>query len=440
MTREPAIAVGIVENAASVTLHLLNDYSDDNECAYPCGTYTFTNTNGTICCNETTCTYPDFAAIMGLLPAPSFKLKVTIGIDFHWQQQKEHTFTGDIRLVAQPGNRITVINDVPLETYILSVSCSEMNARSPGEFLKAHSIISRSWLLAQLAAKEAPVPSPVPEPDADEIIRWYDRQSHTTFDVCADDHCQRYQGTDMITHGNMAQAVESTRGMVLMYKGKPCDARFSKCCGGVVEDFRRAWGDTLHPYLVPLADAADTTLPSPALTDETAVRAFIEGAPEAYCNCHDPNILGLVLNSYDQTTSDFFRWKVTLSHEEIAVLLKTKLSLETGRILALEPVRRGLSGRLETLRIVGDKRSVIIGKELEIRRALSKTHLYSSAFVVDTIGPAEMPEAFVLKGAGWGHGVGLCQIGAAVMACEGIGYREILEHYYPGSVLERVYG
>jgi len=439
MTSEPLIAVGLVENVPEITVELLDSYTAGDGSPVSSGRYRFTCREGRIICRENKSLCAAAVSLTGTTPFSRFRLEITIGIDFHWQQKKEHTFSGAVRLIAQSQDSVTVINDVPLETYIHSVSCSEMSAHSPEEFLKAHSIISRSWLLAQLAAKDNPVPVPPDDTTAGEIIRWYDRQTHTGFDVCADDHCQRYQGVDMITSGTVSKAVEATRGMVLMYDGKPCDARFSKCCGGVVEDFRLAWSDTVHPYLTPLTDAENETLPDPPLTGETAARLFFEHAPEAYCNCSDAAILGSVLNRYDQTTNDFYRWTVTITHEEVSTLLQKKLSRDVGRVLALEPVKRGLSGRLETLRIVGEKHSVIIGKELEIRRALSKTHLYSSAFVVDTVGPADRPEAFILTGAGWGHGVGLCQIGAAVMAFRGKNFREILAHYYPGSVIEALY-
>jgi SpoIID/LytB domain protein len=439
MISEPSIAVGLVEDAAEVGIRLLDDYRDDRGTVFTPGDYRFSCRNGSIVCDRAPISEATFFRLTGTRAASRFRLQITIGIDFHWQQRKEHTFSGALRLLKRPGERLTVINDVPLEAYILSVSCSEMNAASPEEFLKAHSIISRSWLLAQLAAKENPVAAPGATGDAGEIIRWYDRQSHAEFDVCADDHCQRYQGTDMITTGEVARAVESTRGIILSFEGKPCDARFSKCCGGVTEDFRAAWSDDLHPYLVPVADAPDTRLPQPPLTDATAAHAFITAAPEAYCNCSDPAILRRVLNNYDQTTGDFYRWKVRLTHSEMAALLLKKLSIDIGRPLALEPLERGLSGRITRLKIRGDAATVTIGKELEIRRALSATHLYSSAFIVETEGDPKRPDTFVLRGAGWGHGVGLCQIGAAVMACRGIGYQDILRHYYPGSTIGRLY-
>lgn len=440
MKQEPTIAVGLVDNAEAVTFELADNYTNENGNHFGPGAYRVTGRDGGLVLDGATEGVFDGLTLASHDAGARFSIQVTIGIDFHWQQTQQQTFGGALRLLPLPGNRVTAINDVPLETYILSVSCSEMSAGSPEEFLKAHSIISRSWLLAQLESKDAPcAPAPSDDETGGEIIRWYDRQSHRDFDVCADDHCQRYQGMGMITSGAVSRAVESTRGQVLTYGGRPCDARFSKCCGGVTEDFRLAWGDAGYPYLVPVLDGPGATLPSPPLTEEQAARAFIGASPDVYCNCTDETILGSVLNDYDRTTNDFFRWHVRLTPHEIDELLQAKLGLELGRILALQPVERGLSGRLKRLRLVGEKRTVVIGKELEIRRALSRTHLYSSAFVVDTEGPENRPDAFVLHGAGWGHGVGLCQIGAAVMACRGMSCEAILSHYYPGSALERVY-
>ena len=439
MITEPTVAVGLIENAPSVTVRLLTGYRTAGGKTLAPGSYLFTCENGAVTAAEGIADGSPSLPLIALSADARFRLEVTIGIDFHWQRKKEYTFGGSLRLRAMPGDTLTVVNDIPLESYIHSVSCSEMSARSPGEFLKAHSIISRSWLLAQLDTRtggDAPVNKSAA---GDEIIRWYDRQSHTGFDVCADDHCQRYQGVDMIASGQVTDAVEATRGQVLMYGGRPCDARFSKCCGGVTEDFRLAWSDTPRPYLMPVADTADRRLPSPPLADEESARRFITTAPPAYCNCTDRELLGRVLNSYDQSTTDFYRWTIRLAPDEIAGLLAKKLSFDLGRITALTPVERGLSSRLKKLRITGDKASVVIGKELEIRRALSPTHLYSSAFVVDAEGPPEKPDSFILHGAGWGHGVGLCQIGAAVMAENGVDYRKILQHYYPGSTLERLY-
>ncbi|MBD3241917.1 MAG: SpoIID/LytB domain-containing protein [Chitinivibrionales bacterium] len=440
MNQEPTIAVGLVDSAEEITFQLLDEYTDGHGGRFGPGEYHVACRNGALVLGDGGEGVRGGLTLVSLDAGARFTVQVTIGIDFHWEQKQRQTFGGALRLLALPGNRLTAINDVPLESYILSVSCSEMSASSPEEFLKAHSIISRSWLLAQLESKDAASAPPVSESHADgEIIRWYDRQSHRDFDVCADDHCQRYQGMDMVTTGAVSRAVESTRGQVLTYDGRPCDARFSKCCGGVTEDFRLAWGDIEHPYLVPLLDGPDETLPSPPLSDEQAARAFMEASPDVYCNCTDEAILGKVLNDYDRTTPDFFRWRVRLTPDEIEELLQTKLGLRLGRILALQPVERGLSGRLKRLRLVGEQKTAVIGKELEIRRALSPTHLYSSAFVVNTEGPQGRPDAFVLHGAGWGHGVGLCQIGAAVMACRGMTCEAILRHYYPGSVLEHMY-
>jgi SpoIID/LytB domain protein len=460
MTQEPTIAVGLAENVESVTFRLLDEYTNTGGKQFLPGEYRITSKEGKLSCTGEI--RDDFAGLTlsGAKTESRFIIQVTIGIDFHWQQEQTQTFCGTLRILPRPDNRLTVINDVPLESYILSVSCSEMSASSPEEFLRAHSIISRSWLLAQLESKQFPSGQRSVQPGRyNEIIRWYHPHEHKDFDVCADDHCQRYQGIDMIDSGSVSRSVEETRGLVLVYNGKPCDARFSKCCGGVTEDFRLAWDETVQPYLVPVFDGPTGSLPNPPLSDEQAVREFMTGFPDVYCNCADEKILSRILNNYDRTTRDFFRWRVRLTPDEIAGLLKKKLDLDLGRIIGLEPVERGLSARLKQLRLIGEKRAVIIGKELEIRRALSSTHLYSSAFVVDTegpakrpdafiltgagwghgVGPAKRPDAFILTGAGWGHGVGLCQIGAAVMAYKGIGYREILEHYYPGSVLEQVY-
>ncbi len=326
---------------------------------------------------------------------------------------------------------------MPLEAYLTSVICSEMSASSPPELLRAHAVISRSWLLAQVRQVLRGEPPPVASEN--ERVIWYDREAHLDFDVCADDHCQRYQGLQRVASPEVEAAIAATRGLVLSHAGEVCDARFSKCCGGVVEDYRVAWHDLAVPYLVSLRDADDRSLPDPLMTDEAIVRRFIESPPEAHCNCDDEAILDAILPSHDRSTADFFRWEVRLGAVEAGALVRDKIGVDLGRLLALEPVERGLSGRLIKLRLRGEKGELVLGKELEIRRALSSSHLYSSAFVVDVEGPAERPETFVLHGAGWGHGVGLCQIGAAVMATRGQDHTAILAHYYPGTALERWY-
>jgi SpoIID/LytB domain protein len=408
--REPTIAVGLVENAESVSVRLKGSFTDKSGKEIPPGV--ISSGADELICNPVN---PD---------EDRFSLEATIGIDFHWQQREELSFSGSLRLVPQPGGKVTVINDVPLEDYITSVVCSEMRSTSPPDLVKAHAVISRSWLLAQLEPQAA---QPAEHVKDGEIIRWYDRQAHTGFDVCADDHCQRYQGTGRIDSPAVAKAVAGTRGLVLIHDGKPCDARFSKCCGGITEDFTTAWGDEPVSYLVPVVDG-------PGGIPKQSAREFITSPPDVYCRCSDEKILEQVLNPYDLETRDFFRWQVKLGAREAGDLVKKKLGVDLGRITALEPLERGRSGRIKRLRLVGEAGSLVIGKELEIRRALSESHLYSSAFVVDKDG-----SDFILSGAGWGHGVGLCQIGAAVMAFRGRAFAEILKHYYPGTRLERIW-
>ncbi len=272
-----------------------------------------------------------------------------------------------------------------------------------------------------------------------EIIRWYDREDHTIFDVCADDHCQRYQGITKASSRQVADAVRATRGQVLAYDdGEICDARFSKCCGGVTEEFQYCWENTPKPYLLAVRDGTGT-MPHD-LTKEANAEEWIRSAPDSFCNTSDRKVLSQVLNDYDQETPDFYRWHVTYTQEELAALIKEKTGTDFGGIVDLVPVERGKSGRICRLKIVGTKATLTIGKELEIRRTLSKSHLYSSAFVVDKEGSKDgLPERFVLTGAGWGHGVGLCQIGAAVMGEQGYGYDRILLHYYRGADIKKLY-
>ena len=445
---EPWIAVGLVQKATSIPFKLAGSFVDGSGLKLPPGEYQAESRGAGLALLGVDKALPrelSLAPVDG--ESGRFALEATIGIDFHWQQREEQTFCGRLRLSAQPDGTLSVINDVPLESYILSVICSEMNAASPAELAKAHAIISRSWLLAQLDPPAGSMSDrghavSLPQESAGqpgEISRFYDRAAHTGFDVCADDHCQRYQGTARIRTGTVHDAIGATRGMVMAHAGRVCDSRFSKCCGGVTEDFRVAWSDTAVPYLVPLFDGVGA-LPSPALSDETAFRRFLSGKHgKVYCDCHDERILSQVLNSYDRKTNDFFRWQVRLEAGEAGDLLRQKTGLDLGRIRAMEPVERGLSGRLKRLRFVGEKGTMVIGKELEIRKALSPSHLYSSAFVIDVEGFPSSPHAFILTGGGWGHGVGLCQIGAAVMAWQGVPYAQILSHYYPGAEITRLY-
>ena len=383
----------------------------------------------------------------------SFSLSdVTIGVNFHWERKETQTFLGTLHFVVE-SDKICAINELPVERYLESVISSEMSATSSLELLKAHAVISRSWLLAQMKKRREVAESgnnffSFVKKD-DRLIRWYDREDHTIFDVCADDHCQRYQGITKETSPHVAEAIRQTKGQILMDGDDICDARFSKCCGGVTEEFQYCWEDTPKNYLSSVRDiiqgvkSVGSAVPAPlsSLQDEAAADAWIRSNPPAFCNTTDKKILSQVLNDYDQETADFYRWKVTLTQEKLKQLLDEKLKMNFGDILDLQAEERGKSGRISKLRIVGTEKTFVIGKELEIRRALSDTHLYSSAFVVDRcdIDEKGVPQRFDIIGAGWGHGVGLCQIGAAVMGEEGFDYDAILLHYYQGAEIKKVY-
>ncbi len=366
---------------------------------------------------------------------------VVIGVNFHWERKERQRFIRSMKIIVED-NHLTLINLIPLEDYLKSVISSEMSATAGKEFLMAHAVISRSWLIAQIRNSRLKTKKACSTTiTCDEIVRWYDREDHANFDVCADDHCQRYQGVTRQTTPAVDAAIEATRGIVLVDEnGAVCDARFSKCCGGVFEEFENCWEPEHHSYLRARLDDADEEN-YPDLRIEENAREWILGRPEAYCNTSDPAILGQVLNNYDQETRDFYRWKVEYRQEELAALIRERSGIDFGGIVALEPVERGTSGRIVRLRITGTKRTMIIGKELEIRRSLSTSHLYSSAFVVEPSAETTdgLPSAFTLYGAGWGHGVGLCQIGAAVMGARGLGYKEILSHYFPGAELNKAY-
>lgn len=370
---------------------------------------------------------------------------VIIGVQFHWERAEDKRFRGKLKIYADKG-KLTAVNILSLEEYLLSVISSEMSSTSSLELLKAHTVISRSWLLAQLEkGKEVKSAGYTPLiKNEDGYIRWYDREDHDRFDVCADDHCQRYQGITMVSSEQVYKALQLTRGEVLTYNNKVCDARFYKCCGGVTELFENTWEPVHHPYLAKVIDnpAAPAGYNMDLSIEENA-STWILTNPEAFCNTKDEHILSQMLNNYDQETPDFYRWETTLTQAEIKSLLLNKVGIDVGDVLDLIPVERGVSGRLIRLKIVGSKNSITIGKELEIRKALSKSHLYSSAFVVEKKMPVEKenntPNEFVLRGAGWGHGVGLCQIGAAVMSTKGYAYQEILTHYFPSSKLEKIY-
>lgn len=369
---------------------------------------------------------------------------VTIGKNFHWERQETQIFQGTLKLIVEE-TKITAINLLPAENYLLSVISSEMKPTSPLEFLKAHAIISRSWLFAQMAKKRR-------EEKRDEgfftfaagkneHIRWYSREEHTNYDFCADDHCQRYQGiTDGIS-GNVVEAVKATRGLVLMSGKEICDARFSKCCGGVTEEYESCWENSHYPYLTAVTDRLNNDeIPLPNLTCESEADRWIRSTPDSLCNTGDSKMLAKILNNYDCETKDFFRWTVRYGQQELAAILKEKTKIDFGFIIDLVPLQRGKSGRIIKLKVIGSLQTQVYGKELEIRRILSPTHLYSSAFVVDK---GELlngfPSGFTILGAGWGHGVGLCQIGAAVMGEKGYPYEEILHQYYKESEIKEIY-
>lgn len=375
----------------------------------------------------------------------SFELNdVTIGKNFHWERKEDQTFKGSLEFRIE-GDKLRAINHIPLEDYLVSVISSEMKATSSIELLKAHAIISRSWLMAQMQ-KSSELSQSTTEyqrivETADEYIRWYDREDHDGFDVCADDHCQRYQGITRQSTPQVEQAVTETSGKILEYEGKICDARFSKCCGGITENFESVWEPEIHPYLQSVID--NPNVPEGFETDlsiEQAAEKWIRNNPDAFCNTLDKNVLSQVLNDYDQETGDFYRWEVSYLQADLAGLIARKSGKDFGDIVDLIPVERGKSGRIIKLKIVGAKRTLVIGKELEIRKLLSKSHLRSSAFVVEKLNVVDcIPGEFVLSGAGWGHGVGLCQIGAAMMSEKGYAYDEILMHYYRGASVSKEY-
>ena len=374
----------------------------------------------------------------------SFTLEdVTIGVNFHWERKEAQTFLGKLRFIVQDNN-ICAINELPVETYLTSVISSEMSATSSLELLKSHAVISRSWLLAQMEQRKAENNNVEKQPSffkTDEgIVRWYDREDHKRFDVCADDHCQRYQGITKAANKHVVEAIQQTAGEILTSHGEICDARYSKCCGGAVEEFQYCWENIKKPYLQALPDTLPDTTPLPDLTDEAVARQWILSSPNAFCNTTDQKVLSQVLNDFDQETTDFYRWNQTYSQAEVKQLLEEKLEVQFGDIIDLVPLSRGKSGRIYRLKIVGKERTLIIGKELEIRRALSKSHLYSSAFIVEKADIKDsVPQKFIIKGAGWGHGVGLCQIGAAMMGKQGYRYEEILLHYYKGAEITKAY-
>ena len=431
---QPLISVGIM--AAPEISFCLNDSYTDGIRTFE-GDMTIGLTNGRFSWNGLLL---DSITLTPTSHGATFTLHdVTIGIGFHWERKEDQTFSGQLKFIIENG-LVRAINILPVEEYLTSVISSEMKPTASKEFLKAHAVISRSWVLAQLRSPYHKISASDTAASAthdyllDRIIKWYDHDQHTLFDVCADDHCQRYQGRTRIISAAAQAAVKETFGQTLVFDGHLCDARFSKCCGGVTEQFETCWQNEHKPYLIPLRDSSINGGPLPDLTIEENARQWILSQPKSFCNSADGNILSESLNGYDLETPDYYRWTVKYTTQQITEIFRRKSGLDIGDVVDLRPIKRGPSGRIEELEIVGSAKTVTIGKELEIRRVLSESHLFSSAFVVETY-----PNGIILQGAGWGHGVGLCQIGAAVMASKGYTYREILRHYYPGTTLGRFY-
>ena len=444
--QEPVITVGIL-SGKEIGFSFPKEFISSDGIAI-CGIQQAVYRKGKICWQEKE--YDELSFTPQQDTSSFFELQdVTIGINFHWERKEFQRFKGELKIIVED-DRLTAINIIPIEDYLTSVISSEMSATASLELLKAHAVISRSWLLNKLKVANGKL-KVIMHPDntanfelstlPSQLIKWYDHEAHKNFDVCADDHCQRYQGITRTSTPQAIEAVFATRGEVLMYEGEICDARFSKCCGGAFEEFQNCWENVKHPYLIGQRDSkTETRLPD--LTKEAEADKWIRTSPAAFCNTHNKQVLSQVLNNYDQETTDFYRWRVCYSQQELSELIHKRSGIEFGKIIDLIPVERGTSGRLVRLKIVGTLRTLIIGKELEIRRTLSSSHLYSSAFVVDKEykeDEKEIPSRFILTGSGWGHGVGLCQIGAAVMGEQGYKYKEILSHYYPGSAIEQQY-
>lgn len=444
--QEPVITVGIL-SGKEIGFSFPKEFISSDGIAI-CGIQQAVYRKGKICWQEKE--YDELSFTPQQDTSSFFELQdVTIGINFHWERKEVQRFKGELKIIVED-DRLTAINIIPIEDYLTSVISSEMSATASLELLKAHAVISRSWLLNKLKVANGKL-KVIMHPDntanfklstlPSQLIKWYDHEAHKNFDVCADDHCQRYQGITRTSTPQAIEAVFATRGEVLMYEGEICDARFSKCCGGAFEEFQNCWENVKHPYLIGQRDSkTETRLPD--LTKEVEADKWIRTSPAAFCNTHNKQVLSQVLNNYDQETTDFYRWRVCYSQQELSELIHKRSGIEFGKIIDLIPVERGTSGRLVRLKIVGTLRTLIIGKELEIRRTLSSSHLYSSAFVVDKEykeDEKEIPSRFILTGSGWGHGVGLCQIGAAVMGEQGYKYKEILSHYYPGSAIEQQY-
>jgi len=441
ISAEPIITVGIIERTREIHGIFHGLYELPNSIRLQ-GSFTVHSENGTLILSDS----EGFEVIRGagircraLTKATCTLCNVTIGINFHWERKENQSFEGNLTILADADGTLSATNEIGVEQYLESVISSEMNSEAPIELLKAHAVTSRSWLVAMLERKKksASVPSQKSREIKDEILRWYDREDHARFDVCADDHCQRYQGIAKVISRGAEEAVAATRGQFILYNNEICDARFSKACGGRTELFEHTWEEIPLPYLQSISDSAQTY---PELLNETDADRWILSSPDVYCNTSDVKILKQVLPSFDRETTDFFRWKLEYTQEQLADILQMKSGIDFGRILDIVPLLRGPSGRIYKLKVIGSKRTIIVGKELEIRRWFSNSHLYSSAFIVKIERDVKgIPERFILSGAGWGHGVGLCQVGAAVMAVKGFKAEEIINHYFKNIELKKLY-
>lgn len=446
---EPVIAVGLLTTNEEVIVELAGSFTSVGGAAVAEGAYTAHAENGSVRLRGAVLAAPMLELSPVDFDSCRFTVRgVKIGIGFHWEREESQQFQGKLKLLVD-GNSLMMINEIPIESYLISVISSEMSAACPPELLRAHAIVSRSWLLAQLSepnprqvAAEIKMLSEAANV-ADQSIKWYGRESHEHFDICADDHCQRYQGISKAFSESAFGAVRDTRGEVLTYGDEICDTRYSKSCGGMTEIYSSVWEDKDLPYLKPVYDGPGKEAPGHRLPLSVEANAddWITSSPLAYCAMVTPELLDRILPGFDQETGACYRWRVDYTQDELCAILRLRLGTEFGKIQALLPMERGESGRIIRLKIVGEKRTLIIGKELEIRRALSPSHLYSSAFVVRAAIEAESdyPSMFSIIGAGWGHGVGLCQIGAAVMADRAHTHQEILEHYFQNIAIRKLY-
>ncbi|WP_337865341.1 SpoIID/LytB domain-containing protein [Ignavibacterium sp.] len=443
---EPWLNVGVLTDD-KINFELYGDFNSIITSKTLSGVFTAELKNNKILCKGTNITLEADDEIIFEPSDPvseSFLIRdVIIGVKFHWERREKQRFNYFLKIIKN-GNQLTAINYLPVEAYLTSVISSEMSAKCSINLLRSQAVVARSWLLAQLQSKEKEKIKDLslkPIRTEDELITWYDREAHTLFDVCADDHCQRFQGVTKVTTETAYRAIKDTRGIVLLSEDEICDTRYSKSCGGMSESYENVWEPVKYDYLKPVIDYKfePENFDLDLCKEENAIK-WIKSKPPAFCNTNDPKILNQILLDYDQETKDFYRWKVEYSQSELSKLIYEKLGIDFGSVVDLIPVERGYSARLIKLKIVGTKTSLVIGKELEIRRALSPSHLYSSAFYVEKENIVDgIPQKFILHGAGWGHGVGLCQIGAAVMAEQGYQFDEILIHYFPNAKIKRIY-